>query len=134
MRISVVQDAPILKYILLHKFLWSPKDGKDHLCREGGCRRTLGLRLQHACELDASNGLTGHSAIHHLPTPTSFPFLLECCIYSISSFSINVISFCHSAEVLCILYQPNCACAPVSFNELIPRLDDPCDHLACPSV
>lgn len=110
------------------------------MCNEGGCRRTLGLRLHRACELDTSNDLMGHSVIYQLPTPTTFPFLLGCCIYSTNSFSINVIiSLCHSAEVLCTPYQSNCArqslsCALVSFNELIPRLDDPCDHLACPSI
>lgn len=108
MSISIVQGAPISKYNLLYKFtLWSLKDGRAHLCRESGC--TLGLKLQYACELDASNDLTGLSAIYHLPTPNT-TFLLEYCIYSINFFSINVIIFCHSAEALCILYQSSCAC------------------------
>lgn len=109
MRTSVVQGAPILKCILLYKFWWRPKDGRAHVCREGGCRRTIGLRLQRASELDASNDLMGHSAIYHLPTPAAFLFLLDCSIYSINSFFIHATSFCHSAEVLCILYQSNCA-------------------------
>lgn len=110
MRISVVQGAPMLKHILPYKFLWSLKDGRAHLCREGGCRGTLVLRLQSACELDASNDLMGHGTIYHSPTPATFPFLLECFIYSINSFSVYVTSFCHSAEILYILYQSNCAC------------------------
>lgn len=40
----------------------------------------------------------GHSASYHLPTHTAFPFLLECCIYSINSFSINVTEFGDSAD------------------------------------
>lgn len=77
MRISVVQSAPIFKCILLYIFMWSPKDGRAHLRGEGGCRRTLGLRLQRACELDASNDLMGHGAIYHLPIPTTSPSCLN---------------------------------------------------------
>jgi len=63
MRMSVVHSA--FKCILLSKFLWSPGDGRAHPCREGAYRRTLGLCLQRAFELDASNDLRGHSAIYH---------------------------------------------------------------------
>lgn len=51
---------------------------------------------------------TVQSAIY-LSAPTTFPFMLECCLDSVNSFSIAVIScFFHSAEALCIFYQPNC--------------------------
>lgn len=40
----------------------------------------------------------GHSAIDRSPTPTIAPFLLECCIYSISSFSSDITGFGGSVD------------------------------------